>query len=81
MSLTSDVPESASDRMRTRKTAAVALHGSGWGEFNVVVNVKFIDGTEQQYNHWLKLSSSGVPEAPKKSSRKKRPAVPVQKPE
>ncbi len=58
-----------------------ALHGSGWGEFNVVVNVKFIDGTEQQYNHWLKLSSSSPPEAPKKPSRKKRPAVPIQKPQ
>ena len=56
-----------------------ALHGSGWGEFNVVVNVKFIDGTEQHYNHWLKLSSSGVSEAPKKSLPKKRP--PSQKPQ
>jgi transcription initiation factor IIF auxiliary subunit len=57
-----------------------ALRGSGWGEFNVVVTVKFTDGTERQYSHWLKLSSSGASEAPKKSLPKKRPAVPVQKP-
>jgi transcription initiation factor IIF auxiliary subunit len=57
-----------------------ALHGNGWGEFNVVVKVTFLDGTVQPYNHWLTLSSSTATEPPpKKSVPKKRPPRPVGK--
>jgi transcription initiation factor IIF auxiliary subunit len=59
-----------------------ALHGNGWGEFNVVVKITFLDGTEQPYNHWLTLSRSAATEPPsKKSLLKKKPSRPASKPQ
>jgi transcription initiation factor IIF auxiliary subunit len=58
-----------------------ALNGNGWGEFNVAVKVQFLDGSEKSYNHWLSLNSSGATKAPKKPSRKRRPAQPLPKPQ
>lgn len=40
------------------KQQAFALNGNGWGEFNVAVYVKFLDGSERSYNHWLSLTGT-----------------------
>jgi transcription initiation factor IIF auxiliary subunit len=43
-------------QVRTDPSDNFALDASGWGEFNILVTVRYKDGREEQTQHWLDLS-------------------------
>ena len=47
---------------RGNEETPFALDGSGWGEFNVQITVKFTNRPPLQLTHWLKLSSPNRPQ-------------------
>ena len=43
-------------QVRTDPADGFALETSGWGEFNILVTIRYKDGREVQTQHWLDLS-------------------------
>ena len=50
-------------RTRTDPATKFALETSGWGEFNILVTVRYIDGRKETTQYWLDLSKPWPVEA------------------
>ena len=44
-------------RIVTDLNSKFALQSAGWGEFTIYAAVHFIDGSEQNFKHWLRLAA------------------------
>ena len=50
-------------RISTDQETKFALEASGWGEFNIIVTIRYIDGRRETTQYWLDLSKPWPVEA------------------